>query len=68
MTAGRPLARFTASWRSSIVSICGWRTSSNGCSGNWASSAATRRAAVSPVESETMWSSTISRAPAMRGG
>ena len=33
--------------------------------GNCASSAATRRAAVSPVESETMWSSTTSRAGAI---
>ena len=30
----------------------------NGCSGNCASRASTSRAAVSPVESETMWSST----------
>src|ERR687897_751035 len=50
ITAGRPFARLTQSWRSSSVWICGCRTSSNGCSGNWASSAATSRAAVSPVE------------------
>src|SRR6266571_2388132 len=36
----------------------GWRTTSNSVSGNWASSASTSRAAVSPVESETTCSST----------
>src|SRR5919199_1470643 len=57
-TARRPRALRTASSRSSIDSARGWRTSSNSCSGNCASSAWTRRAAVSPVESETMCSST----------
>ena len=58
ITAGRPRARATASARSSIDSTRGCRTSSNARSGNCASSARTRRAAVSPVESERMWSST----------
>src|SRR4051794_10632859 len=57
-TAGRPRALRTASSRSSTDSARAWRTSSNSCSGNCASSACTRRAAVSPVESETMCSST----------
>src|SRR3954465_4340323 len=57
-TAGRPRALRTASSRSSTDSARAWRTSSNSCSGNCASSACTSRAAVSPVESETMWSST----------
>src|SRR5262249_49349839 len=57
-TAGRPRALRTATSRSSTDSARAWRTSSNSCSGNCASSAWTRRAAVSPVESETMCSST----------
>src|ERR687886_831244 len=57
-TAGRPRALRTASSRSSTDSTRGWRTSSNSWSGNCASSAWTSRAAVSPVESETMCSST----------
>src|SRR5918912_2120554 len=57
-TAGRPLARSTASRRWSTVSTRGWRISSNSWSGNCASSACTRRVAVSPVESETTCSST----------
>ena len=55
---GRPFARSTTNRRSSTVSTRGCRTSSNGWSGNWASSAATSRVAVSPVASETMCSST----------
>src|SRR3954465_1554211 len=51
--------RFTARWRSATVSQRGCRISTNSWSGNWASSACTRRAAVSPVEPETMWSSTL---------
>src|SRR5919198_2716691 len=58
MTAGRPFARFRASRRWSTVSTRGWRISSNSWSGNCASSACTSRVAVSPVESETTWSST----------
>jgi two-component system response regulator MprA len=57
-TAGLPFARSTTSLRSSTVSTRGCRISSNGCSGNCASSAATSRVAVSPVASETMCSST----------
>ena len=51
-------ARVTASARSSTDSTRGCRTSSNTRSGNCASSASTSRAAVSPVESDTMCSST----------
>ena len=47
--------------RSSTFSTRGCRISSNGWSGNCASSASTSRCAVSPVESETMWSSTGGR-------
>src|SRR5258706_9760920 len=50
--------RLTARWRSSSDSTRGWRISTNSWSGNCASSAVTRRAAVSPVASETTWSST----------
>ena len=50
--------------RDRLGSVC--RTSSNSCSGNCASSASTSRAAVSPVESETIWSST-GRSPSVRG-
>src|SRR5919201_340455 len=57
-TAGRPLARFTASRRSSTVSTRGWRISSKTWSGNCASSACISRAAVWPVASEMTWSST----------
>src|SRR5258705_2443540 len=57
-TAGRPFIRLTARWRSSSDSTRGWRISTNSWSGNCASSAVTRRAAVSPVASETTWSST----------
>src|SRR5207253_10256006 len=51
----------------------GWRTTSNSVSGNCASSAVTRRAAVSPVESETTCSSTrlaviLRRVTSARGG
>src|SRR5918996_2340398 len=58
MTAGLPRARCTAMCRSSTSSTRGWRISTNGWSGNCASSARTSRAAVSPVESDTMCSST----------
>src|SRR5918998_1501733 len=57
-TAACPRARASARSRSATVSARAWRTSSNSWSGNCASSACTRRAAVSPVESETMCSST----------
>src|SRR4051794_3307082 len=57
-TAGRPFIRLTARWRSSSDSTRGCRISTNSWSGNWASRADTRRAAVSPVASETTWSST----------
>ena len=49
-TAAWPRALATARSRSVTVSQRGCRTSSNSCSGNCASSACTRRAAVSPVE------------------
>src|SRR3954452_3430687 len=59
MTAGRSFVRDTASWTSSGVSTRGCRTTSNSVSGNCASSASTRRTAVSPVESEMTCSSTM---------
>src|SRR5437763_8292088 len=57
-TAGRPCMRASAKWRSATVSTRGWRTVTNGWSGNCASTAATTRVAVSPVASETTWTST----------
>src|SRR5215203_5346361 len=57
-TARWPRARRTASSRSATDSTRGCRISSNGWSGNCASSACTSRVAVSPVESEAMCSST----------
>src|SRR5579862_4316421 len=57
-TDGRPFIRSTASLRSSTVSTRGWRTTANSCPGNCTSVAITTRVAVSPVASETMWSST----------
>ena len=61
-TARLPSMRASASWRSATVSTRGWRTVTNGCSGNCASVAATTRVAVSPVASETTCSSTTSSA------
>ena len=48
-----PRARAAARCTSSGAAIRGWRTTSNSCPGNCASTASTTRAAVSPVESET---------------
>src|SRR6266536_6653331 len=57
-TAARPFILLTATCRSSSDSTRGCLISTNSWSGNCASSACTRRAAVSPVASETTWSST----------